>query len=250
MVKVEGFKVGRWRFVRATNMVTEAILMNDENVFSGPDPNMLLHMKANKGTNVKILEIVGEFAHVVFPFDGWVQIKSQPTPTKSHPQNEPKLIEEILLAPVTVYSEPNDRSIQKGKLGSGVRIKVLEYVNNFAHIVYPEDGFIDLKRTVSASPEPESPQTNVSKTTKTNMLATIECLVSENTTARNLAMACDFSGALPKKVSIKLIDNRRVGVIGFEAHGDAEKVLSQGLVVKGRQLLVKWSPEYLREIAI
>lgn len=257
MVKVEGFKVGRWRFVRDANMVTEAILMNDENVFSGPDPNSILPMKASKGTNVKVLEIVGEFAHVVFPFDGWVQIKSQPKQTKSEPQNEPKLVEEILLAPVTVYSAPNDRSSQKGKLGAGVRIKVLEFVNDFAHIVYPEDGFIDLKRTISASPEPESQsqrvpaQTNESKTTTTtNMLATIECLVSQNTTARNLAMACDFSGALPKSVRIKLIDNCRVGVVGFEAHGDAEKVLSQGLVVKGKQLLVKWSPEYLNEIAV
>jgi len=257
MVNVQGFKVGRWRYVRAKDMVIEVVLIQDENIFANPDPNTLSSMKAVKGTKVKILEIVGEFAHVVSPFDGWVQIKTQEKEQpKSEPQPaEPKLVEEILLAPVTVYSAPDDRSTQKGKLGAGMRIKVLEYVNDFAHIVCPEDGYIDLKRTVSASPDPESqPQrlgthVNMSKAT-TSMLPTIECLVSENTSARNLAMACEFSGALPKKVSIKLINNRRVGVVGFEEHSDAEKVLSAGLVVKGNQVLIKWSPDYLREIAL
>jgi len=246
MVKVEGFKLGRWRFVRKKELTTKAVLLADENIYSGPDlKNICPAIKAFKGTNVTILEIVDDFAHVVFPFDGWVKIKSQQQ-TKSQPQPQPKLIEEVLLAPVTVYSDADDRSAQKGKIGAGMRIKISEYVGDFAHIVYPEEGFIDLNRTVSLSPERETPARK-----STSMLPTIECLVGDHTSAKDLAMACDSAvKLLPKKVRIKLVNNRRVGVIAFETHEDAESVLLKGLTIQNWPLLIKWSPLYLQEIAL
>merc|ERR1719204_252104 len=45
MVNVQGFKVGRWRYVRAKDMVIEVVLIQDENIFANPDPNTLSSMK-------------------------------------------------------------------------------------------------------------------------------------------------------------------------------------------------------------
>jgi hypothetical protein len=85
----------------------------------------------------------------------------------------------------------------------------------------------------------------------TKMLPTIECYVSSGMSAKGLAMACeDSTGSLPKKVSIKLIDNRRIGVVAFENLPLAELILSRGICYRGQQLLIRWSQEFLREASI
>jgi hypothetical protein len=250
ILKVDGFKDGRWRYCRAKNMLTEAVLLADEFVFNRPEENATKIRQAAKGTKVQILEISGEFAHVISPFDGWVQIKKEekqpvaPAPTPSVQPiapAQPRLAEEVLVRAVTIYRGPSDRSPAIGKLAAGTRVKIFEEVGDFTHIVHPEDGFVRLA-TPSMSPEIliETPR----------MLRTIECLVPSNMSAKDLALACDFAGALPKKVSIKLVNNRRIAVVGFEQQNDAQLVLQRGISHQNKLLLIKWSAEYLRENAL
>jgi len=250
ILKVDGFKDGRWRYTRAKSMLTEAVLLANEFVFNRPEESATKIGQAAKGTKVQILEINGEFAHVISPFDGWVQIKKEekkqpvaaPTPSvQPIAPTQPRLAEEVLSRAVTIYRGPSDTSPAIGKLAAGTRVKIFEELGDFTHILHPEEGFVRLA-TPSMSPEIliETPR----------MLPTIECLVENGMSAKDLALACDFAGALPKKVSIKLINNRRVGVVGFEQQNDAQLVLQRGISHGNKLLLVKWSPEYLRENAL
>jgi len=157
---------------------------------------------------------------------------------KQEPISVSELTEEVLVCPTTVFRNPNERSPEVGKLSAGMRVQILEFVGDFAHIVNPENGFILLNQQIPM------------KESKPTMLPTIECLVREGISAKDLATACDHCGALPKKVTIQLVNNRRVGFIRFEAHDDALLVLTRGLTHRNEQMLIKWCPDYLREIAI
>jgi hypothetical protein len=175
VLRVDGFTDGRWQFVRAKDPCTEAVLINDECVYSRPaldSPSTI--SKVHSGSKVHILEVVGDFAHVVSPFDGWVPVK-------------------------------------------GVSMN-------------------QVKEELVSQPEP--------------MLPAIHCLVPTSLSAKDLATLCDFSGAVPKKVSIKLIDNRRVGVISFEQQSDAQMVFNRGLYYGSGPLKIRWCPDYLAENAI
>jgi len=178
--------------------------------------------------------------------DGWVRMK-RCTAGVPKPVPQPKLSELVLINPVRVLQGPNDRSLEMGFLSAGMRVKILEQVGDFAHIVSPQDGFINMNEA-SAVVAPSQPVVSPLVQPTPTVLSTIQCLVTEGMSARDLALSCErSSGSLPKKVRIQLINNRRIGVVGYESRSAAEVILSRGLVHLGQQILVKWYP---RELAI
>jgi len=165
IIQVQGFQDGRWRFVRARELL-EIVLCGNEAIYAAPDDRQASTFTINSGTKVRVLETVGEFAHIIFPVDGWMRIKQGAVVPQPIPQPKPS-----------------------------------------------------------------------------DDLSMIQCLVTEKMSAKDLALACErSSGTLPKKVRIQLINNRRVGVVGFEARSTAELVMNRGLVHLGQQLLIKWYP--------
>jgi ubiquitin-protein ligase/Mg-chelatase subunit ChlD len=170
-----------------------------------------------------------------------------------------ELTEVILCTNEAVYAGPDDRQPSTVRISSGTKVRVLEFVGEFAHVISPVDGWVRMKRGTDAPKaipqpvapvKPATPQPVVQS--MPSVLPTIQCLVTQSMSAKDVALSCERScGSLPKKVQIKLINNRRVGVVGFENQGDAEVIIKRGLVHLGQQLLVRWSQtSFPRERAI
>jgi len=140
-----------------------------------------------------------------------------------------------------VYSTPDSRGALIEKLNMGVEVGVMEYVGDFAHIVSPTNGWIDMKQAAPASAVAFEPTVN----TPAPVLPTIEVLVLQGMSAKDLAMCCQNAGALPWKVSLRTIGGQLVGVVSFQDHQSAETVLSRGIVHHCWTLQMKWSQAYL-----
>jgi ubiquitin-protein ligase/Mg-chelatase subunit ChlD len=258
ILRVQGFTDGRWRFVRARKMITEVVLQNSEAVYMTPSVQLRgANFRINSGTKIEILEYVGDFAHVISPVEGWIQINKTANTVNPICAPKPKITELVLSHSVRVYRKPNVRSQEVSLLAAGMRVQILEKIGEFSHIISPESGYINVNEKVDtpvfgtptvAPPELPIGASRISR--NTTMLPTIECFVSSGISAKGLAMACERSGALPKKVSIKLIDNRRVGVVAFENLPNAELILSRGISCSGQPILIKWSQEFLQEASI
>jgi len=189
--------------------------------------------------------------------EGWIHMNKAANVVNPICVPKPTITSRVLTHSVRVYRGPNVQSQEMGLLGAGMRVEILEQVGEFSHIISPEDGFINLNEKVDTpiygtpnlgTPEPANVVSRISR--NTTMLPTIECYVSSGISAKGLAMACEKSGVLPKKVSIKLIDNRRIGVVAFENLPSAELILDRGISYRGQQLLIRWSQEFLREASI
>jgi len=276
ILRVPGFTDGRWRFIRARKMITELVLQRNESVYLAPNAQLPPQPYwMNAGTKVEVLEYVGDFAHIISPIEGWLLLKKSaanttvkvnpvcaPKPQVVNPicAPKPQVKELVLNHSVRVYQRPNVRSQEVGLLAAGMRVQISEQIGEFSQIISPEKGYINVNEKVDtpnfgtptapapATPEPAVVVSRIAR--NTTMLPTIECYVSSGMSAKGLAMACERSGALPKKVSIKLIDNRRIGVVAFENLPNAELILSRGIVHHGQPLLIRWSQEFLREASI
>merc|ERR550537_597328 len=162
------------------------------------------------------------------------------------------MTEVVLNQPTQLYTLPNIQNpwSVNGILNPGTQVKILEYVGPFAHIIHPVDAFI-LNPSNQSAPRNNNNIPSNSTTTApvpTNntapMLPTIEARVTADMSAKDLAVACQNAGILPKKVSIKLVGNLRIGVVGFENHGQAASIMSRRLYHNGQHTQTRWSKEY------
>jgi len=143
---------------------------------------------------------------------------------------------EVVLSDVTnVYSTPDSHGNVIEKVNMGMKVRVLETIGDFAHIITPTEGWINLKQS----------RTNISAPiVNKSVLPTIEVAVMEGMSAKDLAMYCKSAGGLPKKVSIKVIKGQQIGIVCFEDEESAERVINRGISHLGWSLQMRWSEEY------
>jgi len=167
----------------------------------------------------------------------------------------PKELLEVVLPEITsVYERPDARRPEIKKINAGMRVRILEFVGDFAQIIDPVEGWIRMKQpgksttpAVNANPVQMPPTQPVvcQPMVPAPVLPSVQFLVAQDMSAKDLAMACQKSGCLPKKVSMKMIDGRRVGVVGFENLSSAELVMNRGITHRGYSVQRRWAKEYL-----
>eukprot|EP00494_Astrolonche_serrata_P033246 UN33515 len=121
--------------------------------------------------------------------------------------------------------------MKKGFVTAGIRVSTLEFAGRFVRIGSPVEGWICVNAPADTPIAP--------------VLATIEFAITQDMSAKDLALTCERSGALPKKVSVKKMNGSRIGVVGFEDHAAAELVFNNGITHFGWTLKSRWSKEYL-----
>merc|ERR1719461_753881 len=147
-------------------------------------------------------------------------------------------------------------------LEPGTKVRSLEAVGEFLHIVSPVEGWIDGKHIVAYQP-PSAAELNAEvvvqniiqptpevETTNPEELPTLNIYhVPENVSARDLANLCMEHGVTPKKIRKVVCQYGVVAVISFGTHSDAKQIHSLrrlSHVPTCTHMPIQWSEKYLK----